>query len=141
MNPFTTQCHCGSVRARFKLENSVVWKCDCSDCYMRQNHHIILPRDCLEILSDENTTLYQWGTMTAVRKFCRTCGVLPWYYPRSNPDGVGVNIYCVDWTQGGTAEPPKLDYREFDGRNYEQSMAAMNEGRTEIRISDLSKRS
>jgi hypothetical protein len=28
---------------------------------------------------EEETILYQWGTMTAVRRFCRTCGVLPFY--------------------------------------------------------------
>ena len=33
---------------------------------------------------ERETILYQWGTKKAVRRFCRTCGILPFYIPRSN---------------------------------------------------------
>ena len=53
----------------------------------------------------EETILYQWGTMTAIRRFCRTCGILPFYIPRSNQDGYAVTLPCVDWGEDGP--PPR----------------------------------
>mmetsp|Transcript_24068 Transcript_24068/g.46033 ORF Transcript_24068/g.46033 Transcript_24068/m.46033 type:complete len:128 (+) Transcript_24068:115-498(+) len=69
----------------------------------------------------DETKLYQWGTKTAVRRFCRTCGVLPFYIPRSNPDGYAITLPCVDWGEDGQ---PKTEIRSFDGVNWEQSRAA-----------------
>jgi len=65
-----------------------------------------------------NTTLYQWGSRTAVRRFCKTCGILPWYTPRSNPDGVAVTLPCVDF---GT-DKPEIVIKTFDGRHWEESI-------------------
>ena len=56
----------------------------------------------------EETILYQWGTMTAIRRFCRTCGILPFYIPRSNQDGYAVTLPCVDWGEDG---PPPREIR------------------------------
>lgn len=69
---------------------------------------------------EENTILYQWGTKTAVRRFCKTCGVLPFYVPRSNPDGFGVTLACVDWGDDGA---PAVEVRNYDGVNWEKSHA------------------
>ncbi len=41
------------------------------------------------------------------------------YHPRSNPDGVGVTLYCVD--EGTIAD---VEIRKFDGRHWERSHAA-----------------
>ncbi|KAL7469024.1 hypothetical protein ACHAXS_009268 [Conticribra weissflogii] len=77
-----------------------------------------------------NTILYQWGTKTAVRRFCKTCGILPFYIPRSNPDGLGVTFPCVDWEgKGGGGEStnkimPKVEMRKFDGVHWEESHKA-----------------
>jgi len=77
-----------------------------------------------------NTVLYQWGTKTAIRRFCKTCGILPFYVPRSNPDGLGVTFPCVDWEgkgegEGSTAERmPKVEMRKFDGVHWEESHKA-----------------
>jgi hypothetical protein len=126
---FLVRCHCGRVQAKFVCDahQLAAWDCNCSDCAMRKNIHIIVPESDfslqmpLETLEDA-TILYQWGTKTASRRFCRTCGVLPWYRPRSNPDGVSITIYCVDWTKGGTVQPPHIDIVPFDGTNWEESM-------------------
>ncbi|EJK60892.1 hypothetical protein THAOC_18693, partial [Thalassiosira oceanica] len=55
---------------------------------------------------EENTILYQWGTKTAVR--------------RSNPDGFGVTLACVDWGDDGA---PAVEVRNYDGVNWEKSHA------------------
>ena len=47
--------------------------------------------------------------------FCKTCGVKPFYVPRSNPDGISVNFRCVD---ASTFEHVEIE--DFDGQNWEQ---------------------
>lgn len=81
---YPVRCHCGTVRARFKTKKDkdsgkvVAWDCNCSDCFMRKNVHVIVPEKNFSLEMDmpleDATILYQWGTKTAVRRFCKTCG-------------------------------------------------------------------
>ena len=126
METYSIRCHCGKIRAKFRREKNLplsLWDCNCSDCKMRRNLHFMIPaRDFwLEIdkkIFEDETIVYQWGTKTAIRRFCRTCGILPFYIPRSNPDGYGVTFYCVDWGDDG---PPKTEIGYYDGENWEKS--------------------
>lgn len=70
---------------------------------------------------EQETILYQWGTKTAIRRFCRTCGILPFYIPRSNLDGYAITYPCVNWGEDG---PPQTEIRSFNGVDWEQSHAA-----------------
>jgi len=92
---YAVGCHCGRVRGRFAVDDADeteralrAWRCNCSDCKMRGNVHVVVPRTNFRIDSetkeagDDATILYRWGTMVAERRFCRTCGILPWYVPR-----------------------------------------------------------
>jgi hypothetical protein len=154
------------------------WQCNCSDCFMRQNTHINVPaRDfkldmpcnnhnnnianseqeqpgevekTQEELLEQETILYQWGTKTAIRRFCKTCGILPWYRPRSNPDGYAITIHCVDWSSsknGGTRDdsistssrPPAISIQTFDGVHWEETMLEMQQGKGQVNILDESK--
>jgi hypothetical protein len=89
---FIAKCHCGRVQIKFwaNPSNLVAWQCDCSDCSMRQNTHLVVPQEDFQIdmpivkhddgsetkeLMEDATTLYQWGTKTAHRRFCKTCGM------------------------------------------------------------------
>jgi len=85
--------------------------------------HLVIPQedftlDMKEPL-EEATTLYLWGSKTARREFCKTCGILPWYRPRSNPDGYGITYMCIDLEAKGDAKP-EVEIREFDGENWEE---------------------
>jgi hypothetical protein len=85
---------------------------------MRGNVHFMVTQ--LQVASpnyNEETTVYQWGTKTAIRRFCKTCGILPWYVPRSNPDGFGVTLGCVDFGSNG----PEIEHKTYDGVNWEKS--------------------
>jgi hypothetical protein len=62
----------------------------------------------------ESLTTYTSGQHRAKHTFCRTCGVQSFYTPRSNPDGKGVAIYCLD---KGTVT--KVNIIPFDGINWE----------------------
>ena len=58
-------------------------------------------------------------------------GILPWYRPRSNPDGVGVTLQCVDFTDGGTKEKPDIDVKKFEGTAWEGTMKKISTGITD----------
>ena len=124
---FTVRCHCGAMRGEFKCNKTQItcWDCNCSDCGMRRNLHFILPSKAFKTTSDceRASTLYRWGTGVAQRRFCKTCGILPWYVPRSNPDGIGVSLSCVDW---GTGERPSITIKKYDSQNWEQSHKETN---------------
>jgi len=128
MDEFLVRCHCGRVQGRFQCSTKTLigWDCNCSDCSMRGNVQTVVRRDRFRIDMreplEDATILYQWGTKSAVRRFCKTCGILAWYTPRSDPAGVGITINCVDWTKGGTRAPPVFDIKKFDGIHFEESM-------------------
>jgi len=110
-------CHCGAVRFTARAPARLtVWKCNCSICAKRQNDHFVVPSSKFEIAAGEDKlTTYTFGTHVAKHMFCSVCGVQAFYRPRSNPDGWGVTIHCVD---PGTVE--SVDVRAFDGRNWEK---------------------
>ena len=64
-------------------------------------------------------------------------GILPWYRPRSNPDGIAISITCVDWTNGGTTRAPEIEIRKFDGIHWEETMKKINTDITDMsKVSD-----
>lgn len=111
---------------------------------MKQNRHFIIPNrnfeliqvvrvDLLDVVSSilykyyshglwsllqgaESLTTYTYNTHQAKHTFCSTCGVQSFYTPRSNPDGKGVAIHCLD---EGTVD--KINIITFDGVNWEGS--------------------
>ena len=135
---YPVRCHCGAVRGIFSCDSQSVTavECNCSDCFMRQNTHLIVPASDfaldMDVPLDSATILYQWGTKTAIRRFCKVCGILPWYHPRSNPDGVAVTIHCVDWTKGDTVSAPVIELMKFDGQHWQKSMDANREKMSEM---------
>ena len=70
---------------------------------------------------EQETILYQWGTKTAIRRFCKTCGILPFYIARSNSDGYAITYPCVDWGEDG---PLPTETQRFDGVHWEESQKA-----------------
>jgi len=77
--------------------------------------HVIVPASHFRLFSsNEQHTEYRFNTHTARHLFCSTCGIKPYYIPRSNPDGFDINFHCLD-------APPNINSTiEFDGKNWEQ---------------------
>mmetsp|Transcript_3770 Transcript_3770/g.4623 ORF Transcript_3770/g.4623 Transcript_3770/m.4623 type:complete len:150 (-) Transcript_3770:101-550(-) len=129
-NVFRVRCHCGRVEGTFKCDrNAVALDCNCSDCGMRGNINLVIAKENFQLVTDEKlyeqyTSLYQWGTKTAVRRFCKSCGILPWYNPRSKPDGTAINLNCVDWGDDLTCKP-NIQIVKFDGIHWEDSFAEL----------------
>lgn len=110
-------CHCGAVT--FEVEAPAVLdvlSCTCSMCATTGFLHLIVQADAFRILTgEENLSEYRFNTGAARHLFCKTCGVKPFYVPRSHPDGWSVNARCVN-----RETVDKMNISEFDGANWEQ---------------------
>ncbi len=113
-------CHCG--RVRFEVEAPArleVFECDCSICIKSGYLHLIVPEDSFKLLQgSESLTSYTFNTGTAKHLFCSVCGVKSFYKPRSHPEGISVNVHCLD---EGSVE--SMVTTPFDGRDWEKGRA------------------
>ncbi|MEN0038810.1 MAG: GFA family protein [Cellvibrio sp.] len=109
-------CHCGAIKFEVEAADDVeVENCNCSICSMTGFLHLIVPlRDFRLISGEDNLTTYTFNTGVAKHKFCKTCGIKPFYVPRSNPDGMDINLRCI------TPQPKSIKVVNFDGQNWEQ---------------------
>lgn len=116
METYKGSCHCGAVSFEIKAAAEVeVEDCNCSICAKAGYLHLIVPRRDFTLLSGERDLVtYSFNTGVAKHRFCRHCGIKSFYVPRSNPDGVDVNLNCLD------TRPPRINIVKFDGRNWEQ---------------------
>jgi centromere protein V len=115
-------CHCGAVLFEVKASEEIHAKeCNCSICSMTGYLHLIVPRSRFKILQGEdNLATYTFNTGVAKHTFCKTCGIKPFYIPRSNPEGFSVNVRCLD--QSGIK---KVTIEQFDGKNWEENAASL----------------
>jgi hypothetical protein len=115
-------CHCG--RVRFEVDAPArlqVLDCNCSICRKTGFLHLIAPMRAFRLLSGEDALAeYRFGTGTARHRFCRHCGIKAFYVPRSHPDGIDVNVRCLD---AGTVLA--LDVVPFDDGDREAATAAL----------------
>eukprot|EP00553_Chaetoceros_curvisetus_P004715 CAMPEP_0204625336 /NCGR_PEP_ID=MMETSP0717-20131115/11097_1 /ASSEMBLY_ACC=CAM_ASM_000666 /TAXON_ID=230516 /ORGANISM="Chaetoceros curvisetus" /LENGTH=81 /DNA_ID=CAMNT_0051641013 /DNA_START=36 /DNA_END=278 /DNA_ORIENTATION=- len=79
-------------------------------CYV----HLIVPKSKFRLLKGrESLSTYTFNTGVAQHLFCSKCGIKSFYVPRSNPDGVSVNVNCI---QSDTTS--QLRRENFDGQNW-----------------------
>ena len=82
---------------------------------------MIVPASRFRLLGGADAiTTYTFNTGSAQHTFCKHCGIKAFYTPRSNPDGVSVNLRCLDRTH---IESIVVDV--FDGQNWEQNAASL----------------
>jgi len=110
-------CHCGAVRFTVEApEDLEVERCNCSICSKSGFLHLIVPASNFTLLQGQDAlATYTFNTGVARHTFCSICGIKSFYTPRSNPDGVDVNVNCLDTL------PASLSITEFDGQNWEQN--------------------
>ena len=108
-------CHCGAVKFEVEApEHLVCYDCNCSICSKAGYLHLLVPKSRFRLLQGStNLTTYTFNTGIAQHRFCKTCGIKSFYIPRSNPDGIAVNVRCLD------PMPDDLVIEPFDGRNWE----------------------
>jgi len=110
-------CHCGVVTFEVEApEHIEVEDCNCSICSKSGYIHLIVPKSKFTLLSGEDDLhTYTFNTHVAEHYFCEHCGIKPFYLPRSNPDGMDVNVRCLD------IQPKSITVVEFDGQNWEDN--------------------
>ena len=116
-------CHCGRVRFEVNAPAIITaTACNCSICQMSGFLHLIVVASDFHLLDGEDElTTYTFNTGVARHRFCRHCGIKSFYIPRSHPDGVSVNVKCLD-----PATIERIDVTPFDGRNWEQNIAKLS---------------
>lgn len=109
-------CHCSAVSFTVLLGAKVeAERCNCSICTKSGLVQIIVPRRDFALVSGgEYLTTYTFNTGVAKHTFCKICGIKPFYTPRSNPDGISINLSCLD------EAPEQLRIKDFDGQHWEQ---------------------
>jgi hypothetical protein len=113
-------CHCGAVRFEVMAPADIVAaECDCSMCRKFGFLHLIVTREHFKLLKgSEDISTYTFNTGTAKHTFCRVCGVKSFYTPRSHPNGVSVNVRCLD---EGTVK--SMTVEPFDGKDWDKGNA------------------
>ncbi len=114
-------CHCGAVQFEVEApEELEVEDCNCSICQMTGFLHLIVPKRAFRLLTGEDQlTTYRFNTGVAEHQFCKICGIKPFYVPRSNPDGMDVNLRCLK------TPARAVKVVAFDGQNWEQNAASL----------------
>jgi len=112
---YAGSCHCGAVTFEVEAASDLeVEHCNCSICTKSGFLHLIVPRSRFRLLTGKNSLVtYTFNTGVAQHTFCGICGIKPFYVPRSNPDGIDVNVHCLD------TKPRSVRITEFDGQNWE----------------------
>ena len=115
-------CHCGRVRFEVDAPADVeALDCNCSICRMTGFLHLIVPAARFRLLSGQDDLVeYTFNTGAAKHRFCRHCGVKSFYVPRSHPDGIDVNVRCLD-----PATVRSLRVTPFDDNDREAATAAI----------------
>jgi hypothetical protein len=110
-------CHCGRVRFEVTAPAEiVVSECNCSICRKSGYLALIVPSDRFKLISgEEGVTTYCFNTGVARHLFCSRCGIKSFYVPRSHPDGISVNVRCLD---PGTVS--RMTIKPIDGQQWEK---------------------
>lgn len=123
MTTHTGGCHCGRIRFQVDAPAAIeATECNCSICRKSGFVHMFVSVDAFRLLRGEDDLIrYTFNTGIAKHLFCRHCGIKSFYIPRSHPDGVSVNVNCLD---PETIE--SIEITPFDGRNWEQNISKLS---------------
>lgn len=112
-------CHCGAIQYEVKAPADIeATECNCSICSKSGYLHLIVPKSDFKLISGEdNLETYTFDTHEAKHIFCKTCGIKSFYIPRSHPDGISVNVRCID-----EKNIKSISINYFDGKNWEKNI-------------------
>jgi hypothetical protein len=115
-------CHCGRIRFEVTADITDVTDCNCSICTKKGFLHLIVePSQFRLIQGADALTTYRFNTGVARHTFCATCGIHPYYTPRSHPGKVDVNARCIEGL-----DLSELKVKTFDGLNWERDRSTLD---------------
>lgn len=123
MTTHTGGCHCGRVRFEVDAPARIAAdQCNCSICKKSGYLHLIVSADAFRLLQGaDDIHTYTFNTGIAKHHFCRHCGVKSFYIPRSHPDGISVNVLCLD-----PETIKSIEITPFDGQNWEKNVSKLS---------------
>jgi len=125
MNALVTHrggCHCGRVRFEVEAPARIdAIECNCSICRMSGFLHLIVPASRFRLLQGADVLIeYTFNTGVARHRFCCVCGIKSFYVPRSHPDGIDVNVHCLE-----PATIEAISISPFDDANRDAQSASI----------------
>lgn len=94
---YSGSCHCNAVKFDITTNFTKVAQCNCSFCKRRHAKMVLEKKESIKITEGaENLTLYQFNTNIAKHHFCKKCGIFVYSNRRFDPDGIAVNVGCID---------------------------------------------
>ena len=94
---YKLSCHCGLVELLIETDLSTIKQCNCSICKRKYAKMNILPKESIKSIKGENNlSIYQFGTNIAKHYFCKKCGIYTHHQRKSDPNGIGINLGCID---------------------------------------------
>lgn len=105
-------CHCKAIEFEIESDLDKIIQCNCSICIRKNAKMIMIPKENFNLLKGEgNLSLYQFNSDIAKHYFCKLCGIYTHHNRKSDPNGMGVNLGCLD-------DLDPMDYKagQFDGR-------------------------
>lgn len=116
------QCHCANIKFEASAtRNLTITLCNCGICFKSGHQELMVKEEHFKLhCGQEFLKPYRFGNCIADHTFCVVCGIMPFYRPRSHPTGYfSVNARCLDLSQA-----EHIEYVEFDGQNWAESIAA-----------------
>ena len=94
---YSLNCHCGAVQIEVLTDLKIIKHCNCSICKRKNAKMAMVPKEAISLIKGEkNLSSYKFNTMIAEHFFCKICGIYTHHYRRSDPNGAGINIGCID---------------------------------------------
>ena len=105
-------CHCRSIKFEIESDLEKIVQCNCSICIRRNAKMIMVPKENFKLIEGlEDLTLYQFNTDIAKHFFCKKCGIYTHHNRKSDPNGMGVNLGCIE-----NIDPMEFNTIKFDGK-------------------------
>ena len=109
---YNGSCHCISIKFQIESNLEKIVQCNCSICIRRNAKMIMIPKENFLLLEgSENLSLYQFNTDIAKHFFCKKCGIYTHHNRKSDPNGMGVNLGCIE-----DLDSMEFDAIQFDGK-------------------------
>ena len=109
---YNGSCHCQSVQFEIESDLEKIVQCNCSICIRRNAKMIMVPKENFNLTKGETSlSLYQFNSNIAKHYFCKKCGIYTHHNRKSDPNGMGVNLGCID-----QLDATGYDALSFDGR-------------------------
>ena len=107
-------CHCKNIEFEVDTNLEKIAQCNCSICIRRNAKMIMIPKENFTLTKGESDlVLYQFNSNIAKHYFCMKCGIYTHHNRKSDPNGMGVNLGCIEELDATEYDPIAFDGRKL----------------------------